>query len=76
MLIMTPGCYAEMTGTVVDAETGAPIEGAVVLVEWTVTKGVPGMTVTETYKVIEKITDKEGKVKIPGGSTLQIILRT
>jgi hypothetical protein len=66
MLIMTPGCYSEMTGTVVDAETGAPVEGAVVLVEWTVTKGVPGMTVTESYKVIEAVTDKEGRVNISG----------
>ena len=66
MLMMTPGCYAEMTGTVVDAETGAPIEGAVVLVEWTVTKGMPGMTVTESYKVIEALTDKEGRVYISG----------
>lgn len=66
MLIMTPGCYAEMTGTVVDAETGAPIEGAVVLVEWTVTKGVPGMTVTETYEVIEVVSDKEGRANISG----------
>jgi hypothetical protein len=66
MLVMTSGCYAEMTGTVVDAETGAPIEGAVVLVEWTVTKGVPGMTVTETYEVIEVVSDKEGRVYISG----------
>ncbi len=66
MLVMVPSCYAEMTGTVVDAETGIPIEGAVVLVEWTVTKGMPGMMVTESYKVIEAITDKEGRVYISG----------
>jgi len=64
LLFMASGCYGEMTGTVVDAETGAPIEGAVILVEWTVTKGVPGMRVTEKFKVIEKVTDKEGKVAI------------
>jgi hypothetical protein len=66
MLMLTSGCYAEMTGTVVDAETGAPIEGAVVLVEWTVTKGMPGMPVTETYKVTEVVSDKEGRVNISG----------
>ena len=66
MLVMVPGCYAEMTGTVVDSETGVPIEGAVVLVEWTVTKGVPGLMVTESYKVVEAVTDREGRVYISG----------
>lgn len=60
------GCYAEITGTVVDAETGAPIEGAVVLVEWTKTRGLPGLTHTESYKVIEAVTNKDGKVTISG----------
>lgn len=60
------GCYAEMTGKVVDAETGNPIEGAVILVEWTITKGVPGMTHTESYKVIEVVTDKEGMASFSG----------
>jgi hypothetical protein len=66
LIFMSSGCYAEMTGTVVDAETGASIEGAVVLVEWTVTKGMPGMTVTERYKVVETKTDKDGKATISG----------
>ena len=65
LLFITTGCYAEITGTVVDAETGEPIEGAVVLVEWTVTKGI-GLTYHESYKVIEAVTDKEGKVTISG----------
>jgi hypothetical protein len=55
-----------MTGTVVDAETGEPIEGAVVLVEWTITKGVPGMTYHKVYKIIEVETDKRGKFKVRG----------
>jgi hypothetical protein len=66
MILIAPGCNAEITGTVVDAETGAPIERAVVLVEWIITKGLPGMTYHETYKVIETITDKEGMVAISG----------
>ena len=57
-------CNAEITGTVVDAETGKPIEGAVVLVEWTITKGMPGMSHTESYKIIEGLTDKTGEIKI------------
>ena len=48
LVFMVTNCSAEITGTVVDAETGKPIEGAVVLVEWTMTKGVPGMSHTES----------------------------
>ena len=40
-LFMTTSCDGEITGIVVDAETGQPIEGAVILVEWIKTKGVP-----------------------------------
>jgi hypothetical protein len=68
MLILLPmvsGCYLPMTGTIIDAETKAPIEGAVVLVEWTKTKGI-GFTYTESYKVAETLSDKEGKFKLPG----------
>ena len=63
---VSTGCYASMTGTVVDSETGKPIEGAVVLVEWTMEKGLPGLSNTEPYKVIEVITDKEGKFEVSG----------
>lgn len=65
ILLFSTGCEAEISGTVVDAETGQPIEGAVVLVEWTVTKGL-GLTYSESYKVIEVVTDKDGKVTISG----------
>jgi hypothetical protein len=66
MVLLASSCYAEMSWTVVDAETGMPIEGAVVLVEWTITKGLPGLTNTESYEVKEALTDKEGKVRISG----------
>ena len=66
IFLMSTGCYAGIKGTVVDAETAEPIEGAVVLVEWWKTKGPPGLTVSETYKVQEALTDKEGKVAIEG----------
>jgi len=60
------GCYASgMNGTVVDAETGKPIEGAVVLVEWTKRHGI-GDYHTESVKVIEVLTDKDGKFKVSG----------
>jgi hypothetical protein len=58
-------CYSPITGKVVDAESGDPIEGAVIMIEWTKTKGI-GLTHTESYKVVEVLTDKEGKVMIPG----------
>ena len=59
------GCYFSATAKVVDAETGEPIEGAVVLVEWTITRGL-GLTYTESYKAIEAVTDKDGNAKISG----------
>ena len=59
------GCYATITGTVVDAETGQPIEGAVVLAEWSITKGL-GLTYSKSYEVVEAVTDKEGKVTVSG----------
>jgi len=59
------GCYLPISGSVIDAETQQPIEGAVVLAEWTKTKGY-GFTYTESYKVVEAVSDKEGKVKIEG----------
>ena len=58
------GCDRELKGKAVDAETGKPIEGAVVLVEWTAIKGLPGLTHTESVKVIEAVTDKDGKFTI------------
>jgi len=72
LVLINTGCYAEITGKVIDAETGLPIEGAIVLVEWTVTKGLPGMTYHESYKVAEIVTDNEGKVTISGVSNLLI----
>lgn len=64
IVLLNSGCYASMSGTVVDAETGKPIEGAVVLVNWTITKGVPGLTYGEDYKTVEEVTNKEGKFRI------------
>jgi hypothetical protein len=65
MLVLLTGCYKPISGTVVDADTNAPIEGAVVMVEWTKTHGI-GDHWTESYKVAETVTDKEGKFTLPG----------
>jgi hypothetical protein len=52
-------------GRVIDAETQQPIEGAIVLVEWTKKHGF-GDAWTESYKVVEAVSDNEGKVNIEG----------
>lgn len=65
LLSLTTGCYVPISGRVIDAETNAPIEGAVVLVEWTKTKGV-GFTYTESAMVAETLSDKDGKFDLPG----------
>jgi hypothetical protein len=65
MLVLLTGCYKPISGTVVDSDTNAPIEGAVVMVEWTKTHGI-GDHWTESYKVADTVTDKEGKFTLPG----------
>lgn len=64
LVLMVSSCNAEITGTVVDAETGQPIEGAVVLIQWTKTIGMPGMTHHEVHKVIEIETLINGKFSV------------
>jgi hypothetical protein len=63
--LLLAGCYMPISGTVVDANTNAPIEGAIVLVEWTKTHGI-GEHWTESYKVATAVTDKDGNFKVPG----------
>lgn len=65
VLIITTGCYGPIKGKVVDAETGAPIEGAVAMAEWTRTKGL-GNTYTVSAKVVEAVTDKDGNFELGG----------
>ncbi len=62
------GCVKlPMTGKVLDAGTGQPVEGAVVHVEWTITKGcVPSLTFREHYKTSETVTNKNGSFFLPG----------
>lgn len=63
--MLASSCYMPINGIVVDAETNQPVEGAVVLVEWTKAKGF-GLTYTESYKVAEALSDKSGKFELPG----------
>ncbi len=65
VVVYTSRIYFPIEGTVVDAETKQPIEGAVVLAEWTITTmGWLGMPTTYPYKVIETVSDKTGKFRI------------
>jgi len=59
-LFFLAGCYQEYTGTVVDAETGKPVEGAIVLVQWVKEKGLPGLAYHEVEKILEVETDEQG----------------
>ena len=58
------GCAAppakDVSGVVVDAKTGEPVEGAVAIAEWNVTKGV-GHTYHDVVKVEEVVTGKDGR---------------
>jgi hypothetical protein len=54
-----------ITGKIVDAETGKPIAGAILLVEWMKVHGF-GSTYHTSEKVVEIFSDKDGIVKIPG----------
>ena len=59
------GCYLGITGRIIDAETQQPIEGAIVLVEWTKTHGYP-FSATTSFKDEEVVSDSSGKVELSG----------
>jgi len=65
ILGVTTSFLKSISGAVVDAETGTPIEGAVVLVEWTRRMGI-GDYHTVSVRAGETITDKEGKFYVLG----------
>ena len=64
LFFMAGSCGAEITGKVIDAETQQPIEGALILVEWTIAKGLPGMSQTEPHEIEEVLSKKDGSFKI------------
>jgi hypothetical protein len=65
LIFTSTGCYVPITAAAVDADTGKPIEGAVVLVEWTKTHGI-GDHWTESYKVASTYSNKSGIFSLPG----------
>lgn len=63
IVLIVSGCSGSMSGTVVDDQNGWPIEGAVVLIEWTRQTGI-GDKHTVSVKVVERVTDKDGKFSV------------
>ena len=58
---------SSITITLLDSETKEPIEGAVAIAFWNQTKGL-GLTYTETVKIVEAVSNKDGKFTIPAVS--------
>ncbi len=55
------GCTRTIRGQVLDAQTGRPIAGAVVLGVWTKVAGLPGLNYHKLVGVREVETDAEGR---------------
>lgn len=70
VLIISSGCshYSDISGKVVDNATGKPIEGAVVVAQWTNTRGIPGLQYHNLHKIVETLTNKEGAFSLSGTS--------
>ncbi len=58
-----------ISGQVVDAETGEPIENAAFYINWYKYTGLPGWTSASHVEVAEGYTDAKGYFKIPKYST-------
>ena len=71
-LLLFPACAYPVRydgpykGKIIDAETGAPIEGVVVLGVWSKVAVSPGGGVSSYYDAKETLTDKNGEFEIQG----------
>ena len=54
------------SGRVIDADTGAPVEGVVVLGVWNTEKVTPAGAIHDFHDARETVTDKNGDFEIPG----------
>jgi len=66
--ILTAGCtitheFGPFMGKVVDTDAGEPIEGAVVLIIFSVETGTLGGTVTRDVDAVETLTDAQGEFR-------------
>jgi hypothetical protein len=74
LLLSLAGCtvtyhFAPIEARVVDAESGAPIEGAVVMANWELVKGsLDGPRYYGQLEVMETVTDKDGRFQFAGFS--------
>jgi hypothetical protein len=71
ILLVATACYAERIdgpykGRVIDADTGRPIQGVVVLGTWSRVTVTPGGGVSSYYDAMETVTDKKGNFTIKG----------
>ena len=72
ILILLPGCvYAARIdgpyeGKVIDADTGEPVEGVVILGVWYSSQFSPAGATRNYHDAMETVTDKKGKFSIPG----------
>ena len=60
-------------GTVIDAETKEPIEGAVVVAVWQKVYATPAGDNSYFFDAIETLTDKDGKFIVPKFSAINVI---
>jgi hypothetical protein len=60
------GFYAGINGKVLDNVTGQPLEGALVVVQWSKTRGIPGLQYSDLHKIAETQTDKDGMFYMDG----------
>jgi hypothetical protein len=76
VIIILLGCASAIRydgpyeGRVINANTGEPIEGVVVLGKWSREHITPGGAVSEYYDARETVTDKNGEFYIPGQGLL------
>jgi hypothetical protein len=64
VLLAATGCAPTIRSQVLDAQTGQPIAGAVILGVWTKGGGVPGLSHTDLVGVREAETDAEGHFEL------------
>lgn len=66
LLYSTAAWCATFKGKVIDADTKAPIEGAVVVARWVEERATPAGPTTRLKDVKETLTDKNGEWKLEG----------
>jgi len=71
MLMGGCGYYPPINVMVIDAETKQPIDGAVLLAQWSKTHGY-GLTADVNFKVVEAVSDENGNVQVEGLSAMGV----